>query len=60
MTPHNLQIYIQALACVARVEGMKADNAARVASEDGPRWVYSDFDDMADQLDGLVQAVCLD
>jgi len=57
MTPVNLQIQIQAMAIMVRIEGMKADNQQRVHREEYAANTELDFERMACELDGLQQQV---
>lgn len=57
MNATNLQLQIEAMATMVRVEGMKAENALHIARGDYPPYGESDFDSYACQLDGIMQAV---
>jgi hypothetical protein len=57
MSPTNLQLQIEAMAVMVRVEGMKAQNARCAMMDEYPEYDLSDFDTYADQLDGIRQAV---
>ena len=57
MSPTNLQLQIEAMAVVTRVEGMKAQNAMRAIRGEYPEYEFDDFDTCACQLEGIMQAV---
>lgn len=57
MNAHNLQIQIQAMAIMVRVDGMKADNAIRFNKGENFAYDESDFEYQADQLDNLMREV---
>lgn len=57
MSPINLQIQIQAMAIMVRVDGMKADNTIRKMNGSDLRYHEIEFQGMADQLDGLLSQV---
>jgi len=57
MSPTNLEIQIQAMAIMVRVDGMKAENKIREMNESDPRHEEIDFIEMADQLDSLLPQV---
>lgn len=57
MNAHNLQIHIQAMAVVVRVEGMKADNDIRFNRRENFAYDQSDFEYAAADLDKLMQDV---
>lgn len=57
MTPVNLQIQIEAMAIIVRVDGMKADNKIREIEGCDIRYDDPAFILMAEQLDELVAQV---
>lgn len=57
MNPLNLQLQIEAMAIMVRVEGMKAANLVAALRQEYPAYDESDFDTYACQLDGIMQAV---
>lgn len=57
MSPHNLQIQLQAMAVMVRVEGMKAENSSKVAIGQNPVYDESDFERSACDIDELMQEV---
>ena len=57
MSAQNLQVQIQAMAIQARIDGMKADNAIRYERGECFSYGESDFDEMANQLDALLNEV---
>ena len=53
MSPHNLRIQIRAMAVLAQVEGMKAQNELRLVQGEYPEYSFSDFDTYVDMLNTL-------
>lgn len=57
MNATNLQLQIEAMAVMVRVDGMKAENSLHIARGGYPPYGESDFEVYACQLDSIVQAV---
>lgn len=55
MSPYNLQLQIQAMAIMVRVEGMKAENQQRLQQQESMQYYEDAFEIMACELDGLTQ-----
>lgn len=57
MTPHNLQLQIQAMSVMVRVDGMKSENQAREQLGHSLAYQEDSFEEMACQLDSIMQDV---
>ncbi len=57
MNATNLQLQIEAMSVMVRVEGMKAQNAKRAMMDEYPEYELADFDTYACQLEAIMQAV---
>lgn len=57
MTPMNLQIQIQAMAIMVRIEGMKAENQQSIQNQTGVQYSEDSFEIKACELDSLWQEV---
>lgn len=57
MNSQNLQLQIQAMAVMVRVDGMKAENQSRQYYGEGPAYHDDSFEIMACELDGIMQSV---
>lgn len=57
MTPVNLQLQIEAMSVMVRVEGMRAQNTLRATQGERPEYDFEDFEVYACQLENIMQAV---
>ena len=57
MNATNLQLQIEAMAVVARVEGMKAQNAKNAALGEYPEYDFAAFEVYAFQLDNIRDSI---
>ena len=57
MNAHNLQLQIQAMAVMVRVDGMKAENQVREQLGHSLAYQEDSFEIMACELDGIMQSV---
>lgn len=53
MTPENLKIYAQIQACVAKMEGLKSENAYLAIHDEYPVYREQDFDEIACEIKEL-------